>query len=102
MHHCETAEHREQFRLKNDEDLECIESCTGVCSPQQPQEGKTQPTGAFKILEAHRLRRYNVIIPTPGKLRQEDLEFKASLGYIARPCLKKKKKKKTIWRKAGM
>jgi hypothetical protein len=27
-------------------------------------------------------------------LRQEDHEFKTSLGYIERPCLKKKKKKK--------
>jgi hypothetical protein len=26
------------------------------------------------------------------KLRQEDLGFKASLSYIARPCLKKKKR----------
>jgi hypothetical protein len=28
-----------------------------------------------------------------GRLRQEKPEFKAILGYIARPCLKKKKKK---------
>jgi hypothetical protein len=29
------------------------------------------------------------IIPALGKLRQENLEFKPSLGYIARPCLAK-------------
>jgi hypothetical protein len=27
-----------------------------------------------------------------GKLRQEDGEFKPSLGYLVRPCLKKKKR----------
>jgi hypothetical protein len=31
--------------------------------------------------------------PSIGRLRKEDQEFKASLGYIARPYLKKKKKK---------
>jgi hypothetical protein len=28
------------------------------------------------------------------RLRQKDCEFEASLGYIGRPCLKKKEKKK--------
>jgi hypothetical protein len=33
------------------------------------------------------------VIPTCRKQRQEDLKFEASLGYIVRSCLKKKKKK---------
>jgi hypothetical protein len=32
-------------------------------------------------------------IPSLRKLRQEDQEFEASLNYLTRPCLKKKKKK---------
>jgi hypothetical protein len=34
------------------------------------------------------------VIPSLGRLRQEDEEFKASLVCIARPCLKIPKKKK--------
>jgi hypothetical protein len=34
------------------------------------------------------------IIPAFGSLRQDDLEFKCIMGYITRPRLKKKKKKK--------
>jgi hypothetical protein len=31
------------------------------------------------------------VIPALGRLRQEGLEFEASLVYIVKPCLKKKK-----------
>jgi hypothetical protein len=38
------------------------------------------------------------VIPALKRLRYEDHEFKASLGYIVKHCLKKRKthKKKTI------
>jgi hypothetical protein len=32
------------------------------------------------------------VILAIGRLTQEDLEFQASLGYTAKPCLKNKKK----------
>jgi hypothetical protein len=35
---------------------------------------------------------YTPVIPALGSLRQEKHEFKASLGYIARACLKTKTK----------
>jgi hypothetical protein len=34
------------------------------------------------------------MMPVLGRLRKEDIECEASLGHIARPCLKRKKKKK--------
>jgi hypothetical protein len=33
------------------------------------------------------------VIPELGRLRQENCEFKASLSYIVRPCLKRKTNK---------
>jgi hypothetical protein len=33
------------------------------------------------------------VILAVGRLRQEDCEFKISKDYIARPCLKRRKKK---------
>jgi hypothetical protein len=33
------------------------------------------------------------ITPTHGRLRQEDHEFDASLGYILKPCQKKEKER---------
>jgi hypothetical protein len=30
-----------------------------------------------------------LVIPALGRLQQENNEFKVSLGYIVRPCLKK-------------
>jgi hypothetical protein len=37
---------------------------------------------------------YTYAIPALRRLRQEDLKFKASLGYTARPHLKRKKERK--------
>jgi hypothetical protein len=34
---------------------------------------------------------YMTIIPTVGKLRQEDKKFETSLGYMVRPCSKRLK-----------
>jgi hypothetical protein len=39
---------------------------------------------------------YAPVIPALRKLRQEDLQFKTSLGYTARPCLKKNQKQNHV------
>jgi hypothetical protein len=44
----------------------------------------------FLILTKSQARWLILVIPALGKLRREDHEFKANLGYIVRPCLKKK------------
>jgi hypothetical protein len=36
--------------------------------------------------------RYTPVIPAFRRPKQKNPKFKASLGYLARPCLKKKKK----------
>jgi hypothetical protein len=45
--------------------------------------------------EENKKRGLGMVVPVSnsalGKHSQEDLEFKAILGYIARPCLKKRK-----------
>jgi hypothetical protein len=38
------------------------------------------------------MKKYRPVISAFGMLRQEDYQFKASLDFIVRPCLKKKKR----------
>jgi hypothetical protein len=37
------------------------------------------------------------VISALRRLRQEELEFKTNLVFIARPCLKKKKRERIQW-----
>ncbi|XP_073910998.1 protein WWC2 isoform X5 [Castor canadensis] len=54
--------------------------CAKDCGSQPPTGIPTLPGMIF-----------TPVIPAHGRLRQEDCEFKASLSFIARPCLQKNK-----------
>jgi hypothetical protein len=55
----------------------------------------TPPATGLNVLEhlnQNRVWWQMPVVSALGRLRQEDHEFQASLGYIARPHVKKKKK----------
>lgn len=45
-------------------------------------------TGALFKKQKHNKKTKQVVISAVGKLSQEDLKFKTTLGYPRRPCLK--------------
>lgn len=61
----------------------------------------TAAAAVFYSLDSHLKMINQPVVPTPGRLREEDYGFKTGLGYNVRPCLKKKRERKEERGKGG-
>lgn len=68
-----------------------------LCPDQQPsfQDGDWEPSViVFKMMQPCGVCCFGPVIPLPGRQKQEDFKFEASLGNLLRSCLELKKKKR--------
>jgi hypothetical protein len=56
-------------------------------NPKPPKKKKVIQKNWILNIKKLTVRGCRTVIPASGRLRQEDLKFSASLGYIVRPCL---------------